>query len=109
MPMTSHHVVERVPQESGDQPRHRSEPPSTSQVPGDAQSGRRSREKPFSRGPLGRLVPHHRVHPGEFGVPRQDRAAEPAVEGRESEVTTAVVTEHELDAVGAESASAVVD
>jgi hypothetical protein len=55
-----------------------------------------------------RLVPHHRIHQCEFGVSRENRTAEGAVEGRELEGPLAIVPEDKLHTLGTESAGAVV-
>jgi hypothetical protein len=109
MPMTSHHIVERVPKKSGYEPCHPGETPSTSKVLGHPQSGCRSREQPFLGSAMRRLVPHHRIHSVKFGVPRENGQAEGAVEGRESQGPPAIVPEDELHAVRTESTGAIVE
>ena len=56
-----------------------------------------------------RLEPHDRIHPGELGMSRENRAGERAVEGGKLEDPSAIMPENELHALGTEPAGAIIE
>lgn len=108
MPVAGHHVIERVAERARHESDDRGETPDASEVSGRSERGGRAGEESLGCMVARGVEPHHRVHPRELRVPRENRTAKSAVEWSEPERPPAIVPEDELHALGAESARAVV-